>query len=76
MVFRRNFCENILPVENSVRVMEPHEEIFPDEKLYLTSALNGLSECLLDFELDTPPKTAKKGRGYRAGRGKDPELLS
>ena len=57
MVFRRNFCENLLPVENSVRVMRPHEKIF------LMSVLNGLSVCLLDFELDTPPKTAKKGGG-------------
>ena len=48
--------ENILPVENSVRVMGPHEKIFPDEKLCLMSVLNGLSLCLLDFELVPPPK--------------------
>ena len=52
-----------------------NEIIFPDEKLCLMPVLNGLSLCLLDFELDTP-QNSQKGRGYTAGRGKDLELLS
>ena len=43
-----------MSVEISVRVMGPHEMIFSDEKLCLMSVLNGLSVCLLDFELDSP----------------------
>ena len=46
-----------MSVEISVRVMGPHEIMFPDEKLCLMSVLNGLSVCLLDFELE-PPKSA------------------
>ena len=44
-----------------MRVIGPHEIIFPDEKLCLMPVLNGLSLCLLDFELDTPQKIANKG---------------
>ena len=39
-----------------MRVIGPHEIIFPDEKLCLMPVLNGLSLCLLFFELDTPPQ--------------------
>ena len=50
-----------IAIEIPMRVIEPHEIIFRDETLCLMPALNDLSLCLLDFELDTPPKTAKKG---------------
>ena len=49
--------------------MGPYEIIFPDEKLCLKPVLNGLSLCLLDFELDTPPKQRKSGVYSRQREG-------
>ena len=64
-----------IAIEISVRVIGPHEIIFPDEKLCLMPVLNGLSLCLLDFELVPPPKTAKKG-GIRQAEVRIRSLLS
>ena len=57
-----------IAIEIPVRVIRPHEIIFPNEKLCLMPVLNGLSLCLLDFELDTPPQNSEKGGVYRRQR--------
>ena len=70
VVFHTRSWKLEMSVEISVRVMGPHEIIFSDEKFCVMSVLNGLSVCLLDFELEvgTPPN--RRIRGVRQAEGR------